>query len=85
MWYNRFKEVREDVIDDAPPGRPSISATDGNIEAAKNMILDNRRITVRYIADDVAISFGSCQSIFPDILGVKRAAAKFVPKFRNFE
>ena len=85
MWYNRFTEVREDVNDDAPPGRPSISTTDENIEAAKKMILNNRRITVREIADDVAISFGSCQAIFPDILDVKSAAAKFVPKFLNFE
>lgn len=85
LWYNRFKEGREDVNDDARPGRPSTSTTDENIEAVKKMILDNRRITIREVADDVGISFGSCQAIFTDVLGMKRAAAKIVPKLLNFE
>ena len=32
LWYNRFKEGREDVNADARPCRPSISTTDENIE-----------------------------------------------------
>ena len=28
LWYNRFKEGREDVNDNALPGRPSTSTTD---------------------------------------------------------
>ena len=75
LWYNQFKEYREDVKDDALPGRPSTSITDENIEAVKKMILDNRRITIREVADDIGISFGSCQEIFTDVLGMKRAAA----------
>ena len=43
LWYNRFKEGRED---DARTGRPSTSTTDENIEAVKKMILDNRRIVL---------------------------------------
>ena len=34
---------------------------------------------------DVGISFSSCQAIFADVLGKKRAAAKIVPKLLNFE
>ena len=49
------------------------------------MILDNCRITIRGVADNVGISFSSCQAIFTDVLGMKRAAAKIVPKFQNFE
>ena len=63
LWYNRFKEGREDVNDDACPGRPSKSTTDENIKAVKEMILDNRRITIGEVADDVDISFESCQAI----------------------
>ena len=29
-------------------------------EAVKKMILDNRRITIREVADDVGILFGAC-------------------------
>ena len=86
MWYNRFKESREDVNNDArPAGRPSTSTTDKNFEAVKNMILDNRRITFIEVADDIGISFGSCQAIFMDVLGMKRAALKIVPKLLNFK
>ena len=49
------------------------------------MILDNRRITVGEVADDVSILFISCQAIFTDILGMKRATAKIVPKLINLE
>ena len=42
------------------------------------MILDNRRITIRDVADDVDISVGSCQETFTDVLGMKRAVAKIV-------
>ena len=58
LWSNQFKEGREHVNDDDRPGRPSTSTTIESIEAVKKMILDNRRITIREIANDVAISFG---------------------------
>ena len=67
LWYNRSKEGREDVNDYAHPGRPNTSTTDENIEAVKKMILDNPRITIREVVDDVGISLGSCQTIFTDV------------------
>ena len=85
LLYNRFKEGWEDVNDDARPGRLSTSITDENIEAVKKMMLGNRWISIRQVADDVDISFGSCQAIFADVLGMKSAAAKIVPKWLNFE
>ena len=61
----QFKEGREDVNDDACHDRPSTSTADENIEAVKTMIFDNHRITIREFADDVGISFVSCQAILP--------------------
>ena len=85
LWHNRFKEGRENDNDDAHPGRPRTSTTDENIEAVKKMILDTRRIIIRAVADDVRISFGLCQAIFTDVLGMKRAVANIIPKLLNFE
>ena len=82
LWCNQFKEKREDINDDGP-GHPS--TTDKNIEAVKKMIFDNRGITIREVADDIGIWFGSHQVIFTDVLGMKRAAAKIVPKLLNFK
>ena len=55
LWCNRFKEDQEDVNDDAGP--PNMSTTNENIEAVKKMILDNLRITIKEVADDIGISF----------------------------
>ena len=85
LCYNRFKESREDVNDDARPDRLSTSTTDENIEAVKKMIFYNGRITIREVANDVGISFGSCQVVFRDVLGIKSTAAKIVSKLLNFE
>ena len=78
LRYNYFKVGREDGNDAAHSGCPSTSTADENVEAVKTMLLDNRRITIRKIAEDVAISFGLCQAIFTDIVGMKCVAANIV-------
>ncbi len=84
-WYKLFTEGREDVNDDARCGRPSTSTTDENVAKVKKIVMENRRITIREVAEDVGISVGSCHAIFSEILGMKRVAAKFVPKLLNFD
>ena len=63
-------ESREDDNDNARPGRPNTSTTAENIEVMKKINSDKRRITIRKVADDIDISFGSWQVI---------------PKLLNFE
>ena len=84
-WYKLFTEDREEMNDDAHPGRPSTSTTNENTEAVKKNVMENRRITIREVAEDVGISVRLCHAIFSDILGLKRVVAKFVPKFLNFD
>ena len=84
-WYKLFTEGREEANDDARPGRPSTPTSNENTEAVKKTVMENRRITIREVAEDVGISVGSCHAIFSDILGLKRVATKFVPKLLNFD
>ena len=63
-------------MNDARPGRPSTSTSSENTEAVKKIVMENRRITIREVAEDVCISVGSCYAIFSDILGLKRVAEK---------
>ena len=51
----------------------------------KKIIFDRRRNTIREVAEDVGLSFGSCQAIFTDVLAMKCVAAKIVPKLLLFE
>ncbi|UYV69995.1 hypothetical protein LAZ67_7001419 [Cordylochernes scorpioides] len=82
-WYKMFSEGREDVNDEERAGRPSISTTGEKINEVEKMILANRRITIREVAEDLNISIGSCHSIFINDLGMRRVAAKFLPKLLN--
>ena len=84
-WYKRFQDGREDVEDDERLRRPTTPTTDENVEKVKEMVINDRRITIREVADDVGISIGSCHEIFSNVLGMKRVAAKFVPKLSIFE
>ena len=83
--YKRFQDGREDVEDDERPGRPSTSTTNENVEKVKEMVTNDRRITIIEVVGDVGISIGSCHEICSNVLGMKRVAAKFVPKLSNFE
>ncbi|UYV72914.1 hypothetical protein LAZ67_10001150 [Cordylochernes scorpioides] len=82
-WYKMFSEGREDVNDEEGAGRPSTSTTNEKINEVKKMILANRRITVKEVAEDLNISIGSCHSIFINDLGMRRVATKFVQKLLN--
>jgi len=46
----------------------------------RTIVRNNRRLTVREIADDCGISVGSCDAILTDDLHMKRVCAKFVPR-----
>ncbi|UYV60632.1 hypothetical protein LAZ67_1001722 [Cordylochernes scorpioides] len=74
---------REEVNDEERAGRPKTSTTDEKINEVEKMILANRRITFREVAEDLNISIGSCHSIFINDFGMRRVAAKFVPKLLN--
>ena len=84
-WYKLFTEYREEVNDDARPGWPSTSTANENTEAVKKIVMENRRVIIREVAEDFGISVGSCHAIFSNILGLKHVAAKFVSKLLNFD
>ena len=77
MLYNRLKVGREDAN-----GRPNTSATDENIEAVNKMILANRRITIREVANAVRLTY--CSAHVKQFLDMKCAAANIVP-ILNFD
>ena len=79
-WIQRFKEGRDDFEDNPRSGRPETSKNDENIEAAQNLIEEDRRITVNQIATSLDISYGSANSILHDNLGLSKLSARWVPK-----
>ena len=84
-WFRRFKTGRESVEDDHRSGRPSISTDASHVSLVDELVHSNRRLTIREMSDDCDISFGSCQSILTENLGMRRVAAKFVPRLLTQE
>ena len=80
QWFRRFKEGRGSFKDDPRPGRPSTSRNEEMIAQVQEKIRADRRLTIREISDEMNISFGSCQAILTEDLGMRRVAAKFVPR-----
>jgi len=69
---------RMSVGEDSRPERPSTSTNDDHVDRVRAVILRNRRLTVREVADEVGVSIGSCHQIFTEKLKMRRVSVKFV-------
>jgi AraC-like DNA-binding protein len=50
------------------------------VDHVKAVIRRNRRLTIREIADELNLSFGTCQAILTQDLGMRRVSAKLLPR-----
>ena len=67
-WYNRFKDGRTSVESNARSGRPSTSQNDELIDQVQTLVMQDCRVTIRELAEEVGISTGSVHSILTDYL-----------------
>jgi hypothetical protein len=84
-WFNRFKDGHTLADSDQSSGRPSSSWNANVVENLCSLILEDHRLTVRKIADEVGISTGSAHSVLTEDLHMCRVVAKFVPKLLSQE
>ena len=86
-WYSRFKTGRMSIDEDPWSGRLSTSTDDVHIDAVHDLILQNRRSTIREIAEDVGMSFGSCVGILTEKLNMhaslQNSCSMFWPRTRK--
>lgn len=83
QWHGRFRNGRELVTDDERSGRPLTSKTDENIDKVKEIIINNGNQTVRKLAEELNIAYGSVQDILVNDLSLRNIAGKLVPKELN--
>src|ERR1051325_11336911 len=76
-WYNRFKDGCTSVESEARSGRPSTSRNEIAIDQIRTLVMQDRRITIRELADKTGVSIGSVHSIMTEVLGFRRISAKF--------
>lgn len=76
-WCNCFKDSR--ILVDSE-SRSSTSRNDNVIEQVQTVVLLDRRITFREIANDIWVNIGKVHSILTENLGIKSVSVKFLPK-----
>ena len=83
-WYKDFKEGRERVDDLERCGRPSTSTDDQHVNKVKQLVLKNRRLSVKDLADMIGISEEYVKTILKDHFGLRKVKSRLVPDTLNF-
>ena len=84
-WYNRFKDGRTSVESEPPSDRPSTCPNDQVIAKVNAVVMQDRRLTIREIAEDVGLSTLSAHSIVTEDLAMKVVSAKLVKNLLTAE
>ncbi|XP_052809592.1 uncharacterized protein LOC128238054 [Mya arenaria] len=80
-WHKRFSEGRESICDDVRSGRPVSQTTVCDVEAVKNIVDADRRVTRYEICKMLDMSYdGSVRRIMKDSLKMSRVSARWVPR-----
>jgi len=55
------------------------------VARVREIIRADRRLTIREVAEDVGIAFGTCHKILTEEMQIRRVSAKFVPRLLTAE
>ena len=70
-WMKRFIEGRETVKDDDRSGCPLNVSTEINVSEVEKYVMKDRRVTIREIANDLSMSYGTVQEILTSKLNMR--------------
>lgn len=84
-WFAEFKRGRTSTEDAERSGRPSDVSSPETIDRVLNIILTDRRVTIRHVSDVLNISYGSVQSIITERIGMHKVSARWVPRMLTQE
>jgi predicted HTH transcriptional regulator len=82
-WDVRFRTGYFSTEDENRSGRPSQTKIPENVHVIHSMILEDRRISTKKIAEPLTISRETVGYIIHDIFDMRKLSAKWVPKCLN--
>ncbi|GBO01788.1 Putative uncharacterized protein FLJ37770 [Araneus ventricosus] len=81
-WFKRFRDGK-DVEDEPRSGRPPTSITPDNIERVRRMLADDRRLSLRMMAEELKISLDSVSNIICEHLQKRKKKVYTFPTLRR--
>jgi hypothetical protein len=84
-WVAEFKLGRESIEDDPCTGWPTTSTIEENFAKVCDLIMGDRRLTIREIAETMANSYEWTQNIIANELGFSKVPARWVPRLLSVE
>ncbi|UYV73991.1 hypothetical protein LAZ67_11001742 [Cordylochernes scorpioides] len=84
-WHSRFKAGRISIEDDPRQECPTFQRTDENVQKITDLIKENPRTTLLELEQDTGISKTTIGRIVTEDLRLKKAPAKFTPRFLTNE
>jgi len=79
QWYGRFHGGREDIEYDSRSGRPTECRNDNNVEKISQLLLQNRHLSLRMLAEEVNIGKDTVRKIVVEDLRKQKICSRFVP------
>jgi len=78
-WFKLFRDGKETTEDEPRSGRPSTSRTPDMIERVRQTLTQDRRVTLRMMAEELGISKDTVHTIVREDLGKRKICTRFVP------
>ena len=80
QWNAWFKTSHTSVDNDVHTGRLTSCTTPETVAQIKELLCQDRRRTIRNIAEEVEVGYETCQRVLMEELDMPHVAAKFVPR-----
>ena len=80
FWAAEFKRGRKSLGDDERSGRPKTATTDENVAMVHQMVLDDRRIKVKEIAEVMNMPKERVCHILNQHSGMRKLSVRWVPR-----
>ena len=78
-WYGRFRDGREDIEGDPRSGRTTECRNDNNVEKISQLLLQNRHLSLRMLAEEVNIGKDTMRKNVVEDMRKWKVCSRFVP------